>query len=183
MPSSARLSFPERAVRLVATAFGLGYSPFASGTVGSLLGIPLAVALTVFHGHLWWQLAIAAVLVALSIPVCDAAERSFGKKDDGRIVADEYMLFPIPFIAQFPAYAWLCEGGTRAWVAVVLIAYVFIVARVCDILKPTPARQIQALPGGWGVVLDDFIADVYSWIIVWGTWQYVERFAQGLFTR
>ncbi|MCK5748476.1 MAG: hypothetical protein KAH44_19830 [Oricola sp.] len=67
--------FMRRAVHAVATGFGLGYAPVASGTFGALLGLPLAVGLTVLHAHLYGQIAICLLLAVLAVPICDAAER------------------------------------------------------------------------------------------------------------
>ena len=164
---------------LVATGFGIGRIPFAPGTFGALLGIPLALAVTSLHGHLWTQIAIVAALTLIAVPICDAAEQIFGVKDDDRIVADEFMLFPICFVGtnsliavegREPASVWemLMGGGLDAKTAVVFIVFVFVISRICDILKPAPAHQIQAVKGGLGVVLDDFFASLYTWILVWG---------------
>lgn len=172
----AKKGLLERVTLLAATGFGLGYAPFASGTVGTLLGIPLAIAITVLHGHIWWQVGIATALTLLAIPICDGAEKSFGKKDDGRIVADEYMLFPICFIGQLPLCRMFAAGGLEAKQAAAFLIAAFLVARVCDILKPTPARQIQRVKGGLGIVLDDLFASLYSWVILWGLRDYLLRF-------
>lgn len=157
----------EKGIIAAATGLGLGFSPFAPGTAGALLGLPLGLALSVFHASVPLQIAIAALLVLLAIPVCDAAERIFGRKDDGRIVADEYMLLPICFIGQGPVLGDLAGGGAMAAKAAAFVAFAFVVSRIVDILKPSPCRQIQRVKGGLGIVLDDLFASIYSWIIVW----------------
>lgn len=150
----------------VANGFGLGNAKFASGTVGSLLGIPLVFAVSLFNESLWTQVAICAVLVVISFFVCDIAERAYGKKDDGRIVADEYLLLPIGFVGRGNFWEALTNGAVSN--VLIWLAVGFAIARVVDIVKPTPARQIQALKGGWGVVLDDLVASLYTWILLWG---------------
>ncbi len=165
--------FLARAAILAATGFGLGLSPVASGTCGALLGIPLALGLTRLHDNVWLQIALAGALTLLAIPICDAAERHFGKKDDGRIVADEYMLLPICFIGRGDVWARLCDPATRP-AAIAFVAFAFVVSRIVDILKPTPCRQIQRVEGGLGVVLDDFFASLYSWFLIWGLSDYVQ---------
>ena len=132
---------------LVASGFGLGLSPVASGTAGTLLGVPIAAALCAWT-PLGVQIAAALVLAALAIPVCDAAERHFGQKDDHRIVADEYLTFPI------------CMLGLPADPLTLAIA--FVTNRACDVIKPPPARGLQRLRGGLGVVIDDVFAALYS---------------------
>ena len=132
----------------VATGFGLGYSPVASGTVGTIPGVLFV----------WWafplltlaqQIFIAIVLAVLAIPFCEIAERTFQKKDDGRIVADEYMTFP------------LCMIGLPATVPWVLLM-AFLTSRFFDIVKPPPARGLQRIHGGFGIVIDDVFASLYS---------------------
>lgn len=151
----------QRLIIAVATGFGLGYMSIASGTFGSLVGVPLALGLTRFS--VWWQVAGALILTALAIPICDAAERLLGgRKDDGRIVADEWMLFP------------LCVIGLPLWEHPWLLIPAFLIARLCDIVKPPPARGLQRLHGGVGIVIDDFIASLYALVInhlLWRLWQ------------
>ena len=163
----------KKLILLISSGFGLGYSPFASGTCGALLGLPLGLALTTLHGHLALQLAIAAALVLFAIPICDAAEKIYGVKDDGRIVADEYMLHPICFIGHAPVWRMLLGGGEATLRAILFVGVVFVISRIADILKPSPARQLQAVRGGLGIVLDDLVADIYSWILIWGVSSYV----------
>ena len=163
----------KKLILLASSGFGLGYSPFASGTCGALLGVPLGLALTTLHGHLALQLAVATVLVLLSLPICDAAEKIYGVKDDGRIVADEYMLLPICFIGHAPLWRMLLDGGEAALRAAIFTGVVFVISRIADILKPSPARQLQAVRGGFGIVLDDLVADIYSWILIWGVSGYI----------
>jgi phosphatidylglycerophosphatase A len=145
----------HRLALLLATGFGLGYCPIASGTVGSLPGIVLALAANRFLS--WpWQAAAALLLTVAAVPLCGIAEAHFGRKDDGRIVADEYMLFPI------------CMIGLPATPA--LLAIAFVVSRACDVIKPPPARGLQKVRGGLGIVIDDFVAQLYALAINWGIW-------------
>ena len=137
----------KRILIWLATGFGLGLSPFASGTVGSLLGIPLIYL--VQGCPLWWGQAVSSLLLAaFAVPVCDAAEKAFGKKDDGRIVADEYLLLPIAI------------NGVP--LSPIMLIVGFLVARACDVIKPWPARGLQKVSGGLGVVIDDFFASLYA---------------------
>ena len=159
-------SLLQRAAVAVATGFGLGRSPFAPGTVGSFLGIPLVLAFSLLDGRPGIQIALALALAAVAIPVCGIAERHFGRKDPGCIVADEYLLLPIPFIGRGPLWEWL--SGADVPRAIALLVAGFLVARICDICKPTPVRQSQALPGGLGIVVDDFLASLYAWVLLWG---------------
>ena len=87
----------EKLATFVATGFGLGVlAPFASGTWGSIPGVALAYATTLLPW--WWQVAACLALSAAAVPLCGIAEKVFDRKDDGRIVADEWMLYPIGVI-------------------------------------------------------------------------------------
>lgn len=132
---------------LFATGFGLGYSPVASGTVGTVLGIPLVLALWTCP-HLIGQVVGAVLLALFSVLVCQAGEDHFKTKDDGRIVADEYLTFPICMLG-LPAEPWV-------------LAMAFLTARFFDIVKPPPAFQLQKLKGGFGITIDDVVASLYS---------------------
>lgn len=133
----------------VATGFGIGLiTPVAPGTVGSFPGVLLALWTT--QQHLPLQILFCLGMTLLAIPLCDVAEKVLQKKDDGRICADEWMLFPISVIGlPLLQHLWL-------------IPVYFVVARVCDIIKPPPARQLQALHGGFGIVIDDVFASLYA---------------------
>ncbi|MBO5648094.1 MAG: phosphatidylglycerophosphatase A [Kiritimatiellae bacterium] len=145
----------KKLVLFLATGCGLGlFVPFAPGTFGSLPGVALA----------WWMASwasstqvIAALLLAVAaIPVCSVAEEMLGVKDDGRITADEWMLYPIAVLG-------LPLQSLPFWA----LAVFFAVVRLVDIVKPPPARQLQAFHGGFGIVIDDFFANLYSLAINW----------------
>lgn len=133
-----------------ATGCGLGlFVPYAPGTFGSIPGVALAFALAALHPV--WQTVCCIVLALAAVPICGRAEELLGLRDDGRIAADEWMLFPIAVIG-IPLFA-------LPWWEIALF---FGVVRAIDIIKPPPAYSLQRLPGGWGVVADDFAANLYS---------------------
>ena len=139
----------------VATGFGLGLvAPFAPGTFGSLPGVALAYATT----RLPLALQIPACLgfTLLAVPFCDVAEKALGIKDDGRITADEWMLFPIALVG--------IPLASLPWWS---MAVFFCIVRAVDILKPWPCRGLQAIPGGRGIVIDDFVANLYALALNW----------------
>jgi len=140
---------------LLATGFGIGLlAPVAPGTIGSLPGVALAYAMALLP--VWLQAAVALALAALAVPICGSAEKTLGIKDDGRICADEWMLFPIAVVG-IPLL-------DLPWWSMVVF---FCVVRLIDILKPWPCRSLQAIPGGMGIVIDDFFANVYSLVFNW----------------
>lgn len=139
----------------VASGFGLGLvAPFAPGTFGSLPGVALAYATTRLPLEL--QLVACLGLTLLAIPFCDVAERALGIKDDGRITADEWMLYPIALVG--------IPLASLPWWS---MAVFFCIVRAVDILKPWPCRRLQAIPGGRGIVVDDFFANLYSLALNW----------------
>ena len=140
---------------LLASGFGIGLvAPFAPGTFGSLPGLALAYGVTMLP--LWLQIPLCTLLTILAVPICDAAEKILGIKDDGRISADEWMLFPLAVIG-------LPLAGLPWWE----VALFFVVVRFVDIVKPYPCRRLQSIPGGRGIVVDDFVANLYSLAINW----------------
>ena len=164
----ARAPFWRKPIILLATGFGLGLSPVASGTAGTLLGFPIMLGLAPLWAHpafrahpafqahsgsgeLVAQIIAALCLALLAIPICGVAEKHFGRKDDGRIVADEFMTFPIGLLG-LP----LSPG---------VLALAFFTNRVFDVLKPFPANRLQRLSGGLGIVVDDGVAALYSLLV------------------
>ena len=151
----------------IASGCGIGlFVPFAPGTFGSLPGLALAFWTTTLP--VWIQIPLCTALTLLAVPVCGAAEKLLGIKDDGRIAADEWMLFPIAVIA-------LPLSSLPWWEA----ALFFLTVRVIDIVKPFPCRQLQSIPGGRGIVADDFVANIYSLAINWVIYGII-RSIQGL---
>ena len=139
----------------IATGFGLGLiAPFAPGTFGSLPGVLLAYATTALP--VWLQIPVVTALSILAIPFCEIAEQTLGIKDDGRITADEWMLYPLS-LSGIPLL-------DLPWWSMIIF---FIVIRTIDIVKPWPANKLQSIPGGRGIVIDDFIANIYSLGINW----------------
>lgn len=145
----------NRLCLFIATGFGLGLiAPVAPGTVGSLPGVALAYAVSVLP--LWAQIPACMALTLLAVPFCGIAEKILGIHDDGRITADEWMLYPIAFIgiplAELPWWS---------------MAVFFAVVRIIDIVKPWPARGLQSISGGRGIVIDDFVANLYALAVNW----------------
>lgn len=135
----------------VATVFGSGYSPVASGTAGAAVGLllyPLLGPLFVSGPMMWGGLAFLIALYVAGVLAGNWAETYFGKKDDGRVVIDEFLGFYICLIC-------LPFGWKTALLA-------FFVSRIVDIIKPYPARDWQRFKGGTGIMIDDVIASIYG---------------------
>ena len=136
----------EKLITFLATGFGSGLAPFAPGTMGTLVGVVICL----FCLPLPWpmRLLIIIALLALSIYVAGRAEIIYQKKDDQRIVIDEIIGIQITMLPVAITVLHLCVG--------------FVLFRVFDILKPFPINNLQKLPGGWGVVMDDVAAGIYA---------------------
>ena len=136
---------------LLATFFGAGYSPFAPGTAGSLAAVGIAVAL---HLPPWQYAALAALLFLPAVWAAGVTARALKKKDPGLVVVDEV-------IGQ-----WIALAGARTLNWETYLA-AFILFRLFDIWKPPPVRQLEALPGGWGINADDVMAGAYAAVLLW----------------
>jgi phosphatidylglycerophosphatase A len=155
--------------RLLITSFGLGHMRPFPGTWGSLPPCVVAGALMAAGcgpaggtGAWWLYHGVLALIAIAFCVICvrhgDGAETAFGKKDPSSVVADETagMSLALMFI---PAHA---VSGTPKAALAILVA--FVLFRIFDIIKPWPCRQIQSVPGGWGILLDDLLAGVYALI-------------------
>lgn len=154
---------PKFSIRLfVAQGFGIGRIPFAPGTFGSFLGLAW-FALLVSTGNFWAYLAGCIEGVAFSIWLCDDAEKILGETDPGSVVLDEIIAIPFCFLPWVASLWWHDSAlpevahfftGRALWMTLGLVASF----RVFDIWKPWPILQLQHLPGGWGVTVDDVVA-------------------------
>jgi len=137
----------------IATGLGSGYCPVAPGTAGSALGMVLVIALrqTALKPLALSEglAALAVLLVAVGVWSAGRAEKVFGCVDPGQVVVDEVAGQVITFVA------------TPRIAGIGLVAG-FILFRVFDIVKPFPARRAERIRGGWGIMLDDVIAGLYS---------------------
>jgi len=141
----------NRFILLLATGFGVGYSPVAPGTLGTLVAVLIYYFLSEVPSPIYEITLIGFFF--LSVWISENAEIFFGKKDDQRIVIDEIMGFLITMLWVPKTTAFIIVG--------------FLLFRFFDILKPFPVRHLEKkLKGGYGVVLDDVMAGVYANIIL-----------------
>ncbi len=137
----------DRVAAAVATGFGAGYAPFAPGSLGSLPGLLLAWGL--FRGGGAW--AVVAGLVVVTAAGAWAADRfaaARGERDPQVVVVDE-------IAGQMTALLFLVPTPGSLLAA-------FVAFRALDVLKPFPARRLEALAGGSGIMADDLAAGVYA---------------------
>jgi phosphatidylglycerophosphatase A len=145
------MNFGQRAVVLLATGFFIGNLPFAPGTFGALIGLPICFLLS----RLNIVLAVVSTLlfILLAIGLASAAEKILKKEDPAKIVIDEIAGLIVTFVG-LPFNLSTATAG-------------FIIFRAFDILKPFPIRTLEKrVAGGLGVVLDDVLAGIYSNLIL-----------------
>jgi phosphatidylglycerophosphatase A len=138
---------------IIATFFGAGFGKPAPGTWGSVAAVLLWAAYAfVFHPAPHTLLIALLIGIALTlilgIPAATVAARESGLHDPQFVVIDEV------------AGQWIALLGSHANWRHALIA--LILFRLFDITKPFPVRQLEALPDGWGIVLDDVGAGLYA---------------------
>ncbi len=133
----------DRLIMLIATGFGLGRIPFAPGTWGTLLALPLHLALIRLAPPFY--LALLAAITLIAIGSAGGAEKILDRADPGCVVIDEVagMLVALIFIPP----------------TVVNLVAAFLLFRLFDITKPFPVGWLDRhLHGGPGIVIDDLAA-------------------------
>ena len=139
---------------LISTWFGCGRSPVAPGTVGSAAAVGIAIGLHRYAGLTGWHfLLLAAALFLPAVWAAGVSARAAGVEDPQFVVVDEV-------IGQ-----WIALAGARTlnWESYLAA---FVLFRLFDIWKPPPVRQLEALPGGWGINADDVMAGVYAALVL-----------------
>ena len=123
----------------------MGYIPVAPGTFGSAVGLLLWLVLP---SSAVIQAAVIVILFAAGSWAGSVAERHFSRTDPGPVVVDEVMGMVITLFMNPVGWAGAAGG--------------FLIFRLLDIIKPFPARQLERLPGGIGIMADDAMAAVYA---------------------
>jgi phosphatidylglycerophosphatase A len=151
---------------------GVGYLPLAPGTWGSLLAVgfyflmrvlvysPLTTdvdRMPTYRTFVFVELVTIAVVTIAGIWAGSRVERGSGVKDPGKVVIDEVAgqliaLLPVPLTVGHPWPLWFIPA--------------FLFFRFFDIVKPYPARKLESLHGGLGIMADDLIAGIYAAIVV-----------------
>ncbi len=127
-----------------------GYFPVASGTAGTLVALALYTCEYLVFGDVSWAVnaAVIALLVYPCIRLCDAGERYLGVKDPAEVVLDEILGFKLAVL--FHPFCWKTALAA------------FVLFRVFDIIKPFPAKRLENMKGGAGILIDDIIAGIYT---------------------
>ena len=163
LPSSHISPISPRLLRnplhLLSLGFGSGLSPFAPGTCGTLVAIPLYLLLAQLP--LWYYLATVAVAFAIGVYLCGYTSTTLGEHDHSGIVWDEFVGFWITMIAVPANWQWILAG--------------FVLFRLFDIVKPWPVKVADAkMKGGFGIMFDDLLAALYAVIVLQIALQWVD---------
>jgi phosphatidylglycerophosphatase A len=181
----------------IATACGLGYIPVAPGTFGSLAGVVLALSVyqvltalgldifqiiivsgTKLDFLLIIQCVIAVVVAVAGVWTATRASRYWQQKDPQRVVIDEVSGQHLALLLGSALPVWWRTTNSWAPPTLGFITYQsplgwkylllgFVLFRLFDIWKPFPARQAESLPGGLGIMADDWIAGIYAALGIW----------------
>ncbi len=150
--------WPSALVVGLATLGPIGRISFAPGTWGTLAGVIFfVVALTRLPALA--LLAAGLLLAWLAVGICGEAERRLGRRDPGCVILDEFAVMPLCFLG----WPDLAARVPSQWI---VFALGFALFRILDIAKPFGIHALQSLPGGWGVVADDFAAALGTCVLL-----------------
>jgi phosphatidylglycerophosphatase A len=140
----------SKAAFAAATWFGSGYAPMAPGTAGSLVALLIAIGLRNWLGiSAAWIGALGILLIAPGIWAAGVVAKELGRTDPQIVVIDEV-------VGQWITIAGASTLNWKSWLGA------FALFRVLDMWKPWPARQLESLHGGTGIVADDVMAGIYG---------------------
>lgn len=167
MNDTLRRAWGPRLAVWLATGLGVGLYVPAPGTFGAVWGSLLAWGIAYLPGIIW-QIVAIVLLLLVGVPICTVAGRALDRgKDPGSIVWDEIVTVPIVFLLV-PLTNWkVALAG-------------FVLHRVLDITKPPPARQLEKLPEGWGIMADDVAAAGYACVLLYAAMWMDREFGWGL---
>lgn len=151
--NSAPPSVWRNPIHFLAFGFGSGAMPFAPGTFGTVVAIPIYWFLLPLS--LWSYLATVLVITLVGVWLCHVTSRDLGVHDHAGIVWDEIAGYLITMIAAPPGWQWMLAG--------------FILFRFFDIIKPWPIGWVdRRIHGGLGIMLDDVLAAGFAWLVLQG---------------
>lgn len=135
----------------LAFGFGAGLSPFAPGTMGTLVAVPFTFVLKSLGPTPFW--IMLTLLFLFGIGLCSHVSRKLGVHDHGGIVWDEMVGYWLAVAFVPLQWQWLLAA--------------FLLFRFFDILKPWPIRQIdKKISGGFGIMIDDVVAGLFTLLLL-----------------
>ncbi len=138
-------------IHFFAFGFGSGLAPFAPGTFGTLVAVPLYLFMLNFSLSLYLLITVISILIGFWL--CGKSSEMLGVHDHSGIVWDEFSGFFITMIAAPQGWQWVVLG--------------FALFRLFDIWKPWPIHIVdKKVQGGVGIMMDDVIAGIYALIVL-----------------
>ena len=144
--------------KIISTGFGSGYFPKAPGTAGAVLATIIWFGLAFVLSSNFLLIATAFLIIlftVLGVWSSGVVEAYWGE-DPSKVVVDEMVGVWIPLLAV--------SNENKYYIYYALAA--LILFRFFDILKPLGIRKMDKIKGGWGIMLDDILAGLYSLLIL-----------------
>lgn len=142
---------------IIGTGFGSGFSPFAPGTAGALLAVLIWFGISFIVSEIcliWLTVALILFFTVMGVWATNRLEPFWGE-DPSRVVVDEMVGVWIALLAAPAGNVWYALGA-------------FALFRLFDIFKPLGIRRMESFPGGIGVMMDDILAGIYSFVVLIG---------------
>jgi phosphatidylglycerophosphatase A len=164
--------------QLIATGFYSGYSPWASGTAGTAVGLllyyvipgmsdPIVLGIATLIGFFAGVRSSAVVAAVVGHQLTRSAElakaKFQGSDTDAHKTADPSIVVIDEIVGM-----WITLLFLPKTIPVMIIG--FFAFRAMDIIKPQPAKYLERFPNGWGIMLDDAAAGIYANLLTWGGW-------------
>jgi phosphatidylglycerophosphatase A len=176
-PAAAQAPAQPRLAYLIATVLGIGYSPQAPGTLGSLVGLAIYAVVSFGIPIKAFAFGVAntpgvlaggrALRVSITCAVIAAALAFIGVWAANRVVAFSGIKDPQFVVIDETSGQFLALFLALAPVNWKYLLLGFILFRVFDIWKPFPVRQAESLHAGWGIMADDWVAGIYAALGLW----------------
>lgn len=142
---------------IIGTGFGSGFSPFAPGTAGALLAVLIWFGISFIVSEIcliWLTVALILFFTVMGVWATNCLKPFWGE-DPSRVVVDEMVGVWIALLAAPSGNVWYALGA-------------FALFRLFDIFKPLGIRRMESFPGGIGVMMDDILAGIYSFVVLIG---------------
>lgn len=144
--------------KIIGSGFYTGFIPKASGTFASALAFVIFL-IPGFENPTFLMLLISMSIV-IGVKIADKFESEYGK-DPHQFTLDEFIGSWITLLF-IPKKIWFLIPAFILW-------------RLFDIYKPFPAKNVELIKGGWGVILDDVVSGIYSFIIIQLSFHLINR--------
>jgi len=147
---------------LILTMLGVGNSKYAPGTVASFITCLVYIFFFSFKINIFFLILGVSLILIYSVYSIDKYANSFSETDAKEIVIDEFIGQSIPVLT---IYTFLEKNNLDNFILYTFTS--FILFRIFDIFKPYPINKIdQNIKNGFGVILDDIVAGIYSIVIL-----------------